>query len=498
MRIGNLFVSKPMINKILLFIFLQCLGYTVLAQPSQNLSQLLSRIAPSTVKISSANTTHSGTGFVWNSRNHVVTALHVISGSNNNIRVYYPHLGQEFNAHVVKVLQDADLALLRVENAPDVQPLLHTNTIPAAGIETYCLGFEIHTPMTQGHRSLRIKFGNLKLIDFASKHRSLIIRNGYPSIDLDIITFENNSLIPGLSGAPIFDLQGNVIGIGDGGLEEGAVNVSWAIPAQNLTRLLNSTETSLPQNAHTALLFSSDLDANMGTPVTSGSFNLINSRTRSLLQLASFADDQLGLIQLSTLFSEFNPNAFEYDVFVDNNTGGTVCLPKGSTLTSLGHGAWKVDLEETNGISFQDEFEIYVMMRSTTSMEDAQNQSVNFELQFLNNKFPQLFWQVDPQWTNMIPVSRLDGLGVRRKAALGNVLNGTVQEPSHYAFEALAIKNNVFLGVVIINKRNTHVRAQQIASCINNAQNEECHLIREARRKWAQTVLGIQLSSFSM
>jgi S1-C subfamily serine protease len=48
--------------------------------------------------------------------------------------------------------------------------------------------------------------------------------------------------LPGLSGAPIFDVSGKVVAIGSGGLKSGAASVSWAVPALHLEALLLSQE----------------------------------------------------------------------------------------------------------------------------------------------------------------------------------------------------------------------------------------------------------------
>jgi hypothetical protein len=55
---------------------------------------------------------------------------------------------------------------------------------------------------------------------------------------LDIHLFRyNGNLLPSNSGAPIFNKQGKLVGIGNGGLEKGTVNISWAIPAKYISEL---------------------------------------------------------------------------------------------------------------------------------------------------------------------------------------------------------------------------------------------------------------------
>ena len=81
------------------------------------------------VRIISKNTKkndkHYGSGFMWPDDNHVVTAFHVVAGS-DSIRVEYS-VGDKIrirNAQIERVLLEADLALLRFD-----EPLRHKDIL---------------------------------------------------------------------------------------------------------------------------------------------------------------------------------------------------------------------------------------------------------------------------------------------------------------------------------------------------------------------------------
>jgi hypothetical protein len=61
-----------------------------------------------------------------------------------------------------------------------------------------------------------------------------------PSIVLPIVSIQG-SLLPGHSGAPIFDQNGRVAAIADGGLKQGADQISWAIPVSAIHQLRTSS-----------------------------------------------------------------------------------------------------------------------------------------------------------------------------------------------------------------------------------------------------------------
>jgi hypothetical protein len=60
-------------------------------------------------------------------------------------------------------------------------------------------------------------------------------QRGSPVTPLQVLSIQGN-ILPGHSGSPIFAQDGSVVGIADGGLKDGTVAISWAIPIGMLQR----------------------------------------------------------------------------------------------------------------------------------------------------------------------------------------------------------------------------------------------------------------------
>lgn len=451
------------------------------------LQQTFDRVRPSVVKVRTADTGHAATGFVWQSADLIVTSLHVVDGS-TQIIVDYVEPRVSRSASVERVLKDADLVLLKIKDAPQVKPLRSSHQLPTIEDEIHALGYPLNTPEINSF-SFKQRYGGRRLQDNVSaKVLAKLRQNGYPDPGLEVIKLGSESLLPGLSGAPIFDSKGVVVAIGNGGLEEGALNISWGIPAAQLTRLGQSTQRQLPGSKGTSELFAAELEAQMGQEVQFGEVRLIKVRTRNLAQLMGSADDQLGLNQLANAFAMFNPLAFQYDIYQDVNTGATLVVPAESVLKPRAGEPWQVTLPFSQaGLPIW----MYVMLEETDSVMQAQNLSVQFET-WISQQYDDTQWAADPQWSYLTPFQRFDGLVVNRKAWVGMTWFGDTK----YAFETLALRNLTFLGAIGVRQ---DAPAQLMQYCISyNWQPPQCQQVQQLSFAWAHLVLGLQLSGFSL
>jgi hypothetical protein len=304
----------------------------------------------------SSNESNVCTGFVWQTPNQIVTSLHAMNPT-GTIKVLY--LNQAWRkAKIKKVLQKADLVLLELlpgeEPVPSgVVPLTSYNDQQIKfGTEIFAMGYNSGA---QGSSSRTLKKGYVdpETLDnlIPKSDKTALARIGFPALDLHILYLEG-SLLPGYSGSPVFDPQGRLVGIGDGGLEKGASNVSWIIPAKYLAELETSTTTTLPSNfGELSQLFSakSTVDtpvenieefvsepSNEIVPLDAGNFEFYLTKNRSLIEMAESSDDPVNLVKFATELEDLNVTLnydnLRFDIYEDINSGVVLAVPEGKEL----------------------------------------------------------------------------------------------------------------------------------------------------------------------
>jgi hypothetical protein len=296
------------------------------------------------------------TGFVWKTPTQIITSLHAMNPT-GTIKVLY--LNEAWRkAKIKKVLQKADLVLLELlpgeEPVPSgVMPLTSFNDQPIRfGTDIFAMGYNSGA---QGSSSRTLKKGYVdpETLDnlIPKTDRAALARIGFPALDLHILYLEG-SLLPGYSGSPVFDPNGKLVGIGDGGLEKGASNVSWIIPARYLAELEISASASLPANfGELSQLFSakSTVDSPVeeieefvyepsleNVPFDAGNFEFYLTKNRSLVEMVETSDDPDNLLKFATELEDFNVSLdyenLRFDIYEDINNGVVLAVPEGVGL----------------------------------------------------------------------------------------------------------------------------------------------------------------------
>ncbi|WP_372738316.1 serine protease [Neptunomonas sp.] len=461
--------------------FISLYSAAVFAQPAH---EVLERVSQSVVKIEAG--TSSATGFIWQETQFVVTSLHVIDGQRNITANYVNANGQivaSSPAVVDRVLKKSDLVLLRLEN-PLERPVLDADASPLKVKQSLdAVGFPLNIA---GYSSteVKVRFGGDQLRSILPS-KVLQKIGEYPSTTLKILNLEGN-LVPGLSGGPIVNNEGQVVGIVDGGLENGAIGISWGIPASELQQLAQSTDNKLPNAPGITELFAADLDANVGKTQLVGDIRLTKLRSRSFQQLAETADDKLGLNQLASLFNGFNPYAFNYDIYQDLGSGATIVVPMGADIS-------KADNFTTVALG-DPRMEMVFNIWRVQNFNEAQYYSIEFEniltqLDSYSQVFP------DPYWSYLTPISQF-GVTVNRKAIYRNIFNGMMWQTDKYYFETLATNGSTLLAVAAVNHDNSPEMLQLEMWCAQGGYHNDCAQVAASRKLWAQMVLGVQFASF--
>ena len=179
----------------------------------------------------------TGTGFALHN-GYIITNNHVVDGAKSIVILgVNGNYNTEYNAQVVSVDKNNDLALLRINdsrfNGFTKVPYAVTNRLCDVGEDVFVLGFPLTSYMGE----------EIKLTNGIISSRS-----GYQG---DITTYQISAPVqPGNSGGPLFDSQGNIIGIVNARIP-GAENVGYAIKTTYLYNLVENVvaTTNIPQTS---------------------------------------------------------------------------------------------------------------------------------------------------------------------------------------------------------------------------------------------------------
>lgn len=177
----------------------------------------------------------TGTGFALKN-GYIVTNNHVIDGASSILVQGINGTTVEYKAEVVAVDKNNDLALIRINDYRfdgfGSIPYSIKETLCDVGSDVFVLGYPLTSYMGE----------EIKLTNGIISSRS-----GYQG---DITTYQISAPVqPGNSGGPMFDKNGNVVGVVNAGIP-GAENVGYAIKTSYLCNLINSSVSSaiIPRN----------------------------------------------------------------------------------------------------------------------------------------------------------------------------------------------------------------------------------------------------------
>jgi hypothetical protein len=369
-------------NRIIaLFALLLIISLSAVAQVSS--AEIEKSIVRVEVTVAGDKNAHVCTGFVWKTNDQIVTSLHAMRPGG---KIWVKYL-QEFprEVEIKKVLKEADLVLLKVKPGQSAVPAgvvpftTYNGQIIQEHSPIYALGYNRGAPAasTQDMKKGYTKKETLETF-IPKKDLDALIRGQMPSVQLEII-YCNGSLQPGYSGSPAYDAQGRLVGIGDGGLEEGQTNVSWIIPAKFLNQLESSSVSTLPPDfAEIAQHYSAEVElpiANVQdnqprensnenaevstegddqsregtgedfsdeyvaltyeeyTPVSSPDFEFWLTKNRSIDEMSETSDDPESLYSITNYIESFNVKLdyenLRFDIMEDANYGVIVAVPEG-------------------------------------------------------------------------------------------------------------------------------------------------------------------------
>lgn len=221
---------------------------------------------------SSGQTSSMASGFLYTSSDLVITALHAVPD-----KIAVSCKGAFREATVEKVLEKADLALLRVSGGgfKDCYPVQEAQVLsnrPPDRSELILAGSYQTTQIVTRGLKLQSVEPPEDLTSLLGKEALMRLEKSQgPSAKLPIY-YVQGGLLPRFSGGPVFDLSGRLVGVADGGLNRGADSYNWIIPASNLIELMKSKVAGVPSTFRRASedLFSAPLVEDNSAPSGSG------------------------------------------------------------------------------------------------------------------------------------------------------------------------------------------------------------------------------------
>lgn len=168
----------------------------------------------------------SGTGFGISSNGTIVTNYHVIDGAETiKVRGVNSNFNKTYNAKVLVSDKTNDLALIQIDSdgfgTLGTIPYTIKTSLAGVGENIFVLGYPLRATMGD----------EVKLTNGITSSRT-----GFQG---DITSYQISAPVqPGNSGGPLFDSQGNLIGIINA-RHDGAENASYAVKASYLTNLID-------------------------------------------------------------------------------------------------------------------------------------------------------------------------------------------------------------------------------------------------------------------
>jgi S1-C subfamily serine protease len=205
------------------------------------LSAYILRIDPASIPRhpnTNQNTISYGTAFAINNQGYILTNYHVLEGSSNySVIGINEDFNKKYTAELIISDQTNDLAILKIGeniNFGNI-PYSFINTISEVGDNVYALGYPLRATMGD-----EIKLTN-----------GIISANsGFAG---DISSYQISVPVqPGNSGGPLFDADGNIVGIINA-KHTGAENVSYAIKIPYLYNLIQVSGKNIQLNNQNTL-----------------------------------------------------------------------------------------------------------------------------------------------------------------------------------------------------------------------------------------------------
>jgi hypothetical protein len=387
------------------------------------------------------------------------------------------------------------LALLTVADPPAVPVLAIALKKPDKQLTYAGFGYQNGQP-SAGDLEVKFSTGSSVLRDILPSEALSELRQSQSQIDVDseILRF-NVALQPGMSGGPIVDKAGRVIGIVAGGLKAGAAPASWGWPSEWIQQLQASTQVkNQPVLLARAYYSFSEMDAvakaiTTGKSLTCGAITFRYHGERAFQDVARGADDEVRLRYIEGIsgLPQTTIQAMRFETWVHEESGATVVTPARYSRTAATDAC---ELRSTTG-----PFRQVVWGAAAPDVGSVQDVSTRFEQTVM---FTRSSYQYGFVWDQALTTAgvqfRDNGLVFNRKGFVQVKQFIAGSQPAYaHTFETLIAKNGSFVGIGTIN--------DDLLPTINlcnqsNGKLPGCGPVMRYLEEWTLFILATQLSTY--
>ena len=428
------------------------------------------QIAKSLVKLEvrRPNGKSIGTGFAWARPNWIVTALHVVAGAGDSDITIFSQtsspdgsrvIDKSSGAKVLKVHHGADLALLELTESLALVPLKPAIADTAAEYEIW--GFPRAIPVAKSDRvrfsrGLPTKPNFSVYFDRREDFLQQVGSDGFPKYESQILRV-SDTIQPGHSGAPIINAAGQVVGIGDGGLYEGTKRINWAIPADVYLAELEKSVEARParasnrenrfgfvvENANTPKDIEVPADVRGGTPAAQASVLFRWAWSARIGEILETADDEDNegvreFIDDAKKEAGFDLNQAVVDIYEDDETGATIALPKGLSVS------FDPERRIIRARSANQRLEMLIQVNRGEEWKDGEDARDEFD-EYTESLDGDAQWKEDPDMEDEDPIDE-DDYWAWEKSRIVTDRSG---KASRQLFATLVIDEGDFLGTAV-------------------------------------------------
>lgn len=184
----------------------------------------------------------AGTAFGISPSGLMVTNRHVMRAPSGlparRVRVIFANTGEWLPAHVVRIAEDDDLALIQVDvggRYPVVAGVSRAGTEARVGAPVASIGFPHATDTPMEGSGLHVTARSTIAAGTVSKRLE------------DVIQVDSYAG-KGSSGSPLFDARANVVGVIFGGAPESNGRIVYAVPAERLAKFIGADGAGILRN----------------------------------------------------------------------------------------------------------------------------------------------------------------------------------------------------------------------------------------------------------